>query len=145
VRTGSQRTSTLAVSEEELQEILSSAAFIKPFGFQLHSNGDAQCSIRVPSQKAFERPNGIISGLVFTASADIAFWFAIKTQLGNADASVTHDLKTTFLGPGKEKDFFCAARIMKLGNRLIYGTAECSNAAGRILTHHTITYVRPGS
>jgi len=135
----------LTVTEQELQQILSDSAFIRQFGFQLHSIGDAQCTLRVPFQKAFERPNGIIGGLVYMAAADVAFWLAIKTKLGLDDASVTHDLKTTFLSSGKEEDFLCAARILKLGRRLIYGVAECSNSAGRILTHHTITYARPDS
>jgi len=35
-----------------------------------------------------------------------------------------------------------AARILKAGRRRIYGTAECHNRAGRLFTHHTVTYVR---
>src|SRR5713226_5067686 len=120
----------LAVTDQELQQILSDSPFIRQFGFQLHSVGDAQCTLRVPFQKLFERPNGIIGGLVYMAAADVAFWFAIKTRLGREDASVTHDLKTTFLSSGREEDILCAAKILKLGRRLIYGVAECSNAAG---------------
>ncbi len=135
----------LAVTKQELQEILSESAFIKQLDFRLHSVGDAECSLRVPFQKSFERPNGIIGGFVYMAAADVAFWFAIKTRLGLDDASVTHDLKTTFLSSGREEDFLCAAKILKLGRRLIYGVAECTNMAGKILTHHTITYARPGN
>lgn len=27
--------------------------------------------------------------------------------------------------------------------RLIYGVAECTDGKGRLLTHHTVTYIRP--
>ena len=38
---------------------------------------------------------------------------------------------------------YCTARILKAGRRRIYGTAECHNRAGRLFTHHTVTYVQP--
>jgi acyl-coenzyme A thioesterase PaaI-like protein len=39
----------------------------------------------------------------------------------------------------------CRAKILKPGKRLIYGTAECVNGQGDLLTHHTITYTRRGA
>jgi hypothetical protein len=29
-----------------------------------------------------------------------------------------------------------------MGKRLIYGIAECADKKGKLLTHHTITYIR---
>lgn len=48
-----------------------------------------------------------------------------------------------FMGAARREDFFCTARILKLGRRLVYGVAECVTSDGRLLTHHTVTYVRP--
>jgi acyl-coenzyme A thioesterase PaaI-like protein len=84
----------------------------------------------------------VISGQVFMAAADVAMWLAIKTQLGIADASVTAELQTTFLRGGRRSVFACTARVLKLGQRLIFGVAECRDANRHILTHHTITYIR---
>lgn len=47
-----------------------------------------------------------------------------------------------FLNGAREEDFLCQAKILKLGKRLIYGTAERVNGEGKLLTHHTVTYIR---
>jgi acyl-coenzyme A thioesterase PaaI-like protein len=79
---------------------------------------------------------------VFMAAADVAMWLAIKTRLGLADSSVTAEMKTNFLGGAKGTGFRCAAKVLKFGRRLIYGVVECADENGRLLTHHTVTYIR---
>jgi acyl-coenzyme A thioesterase PaaI-like protein len=32
--------------------------------------------------------------------------------------------------------------VLKLGKRIIYGTAECHDRRGKLFTHHTVTYAR---
>src|SRR5882762_8862969 len=132
----------LACTEDELQQVLAEVAFTRNLGFTLQGIADGQCSIDVPFQEAFERPGGIVSGQVFMAAADVAMWLAIKTKLGMADASVTAEMKTNFLGGAKSEGFRCTAKVLKLGRRLIYGVAECVDSNGRLLTHHTVTYIR---
>ena len=134
----------LAATESELRQILTDVAFTRNFGFRLHSIGDGECALSVPFQPAFERPGGIVSGQVFMAAADVAMWLAIMTKLGTSEAAVTAEMKTNFLNGAREEDFLCRARILKLGKRLIFGTAECVNGEGKLLTHHTITYIRAG-
>src|SRR6266568_4801654 len=112
----------LAATESELQQILTEVAFTRNFGFRLHSVGDGECALSVPFQPAFERPGGIVSGQVFMAAADVAMWLAIMTKL---EAAVTVEMKTNFLNGAREEDFLCRAKILKLGKRPIYGTAEC--------------------
>jgi uncharacterized protein (TIGR00369 family) len=133
---------TVACSEAELQELLAQVAFTRNFGFTLHEIDDGQCSIEVPFQPVFERPGGVVSGQVFMAAADVAMWLAIKTRLGLADSSVTAEMKTNFLGSARREGFRCTAKVLKLGRRLIYGVAECVNSEGRLLTHHTVSYIR---
>src|ERR1700747_2291056 len=131
-----------ACSEMELEHLLAEVAFTRNLGFTLSGIGDGQCSINVPFQEAFERPGGIVSGQVFMAAADVAMWPAIKTKLGLADSSVTAEMKTNFLGAAKKEAFRCNAKVLKLGRRLVYGVAECVDGSGRLLAHHTITYIR---
>ena len=78
------------------------------------------------------------------AAADVAMWLAIKTRLGLTDGSVTVEMKTNFLAAAKNEDFSCTAHILKCGQRLIYGVAECLSEDGKLLTHHTLTYMRHG-
>jgi uncharacterized protein (TIGR00369 family) len=133
----------LAVTEHELEKILSETPFIQAYGFRLHSVADGECTIRVPYRETFERPGGIISGPVFMAAADVAMWLAIMTRPGREDPSVTIDMKTAFLSFASREEFRCTARLLRMGKRLIYGTAECAGRRGKLLTHHTITYIRP--
>lgn len=134
----------LAATESELRQRLSEIALADYYGFELQSFGDGECALAVPFQKVFERPGGIVAGQVFMAAADIAMWIAILTKLGAADGSVTAEMKTNFLSGAREEDFVCRAKVLKLGRRLVYGVAECTNQAGKLLTHHTVTYIRPG-
>ena len=131
-----------ACSADELKQLLNEVAFTRNLGFVLHEIADGECSIDVDFQEAFERPGGIVSGQVYMAAADVAMWLAIKTKLGLDDSSVTAEMKTNFLAGAKRTGFRCTAKILKLGRRLIYGVAECVNQNGKLLTHHTVTYIR---
>jgi|HubBroStandDraft_6_1064221.scaffolds.fasta_scaffold226373_2 uncharacterized protein (TIGR00369 family) len=133
---------SLMVTELELQQLLSQVAFTRSYGFALRSIDDGICTIDVPFQEAFERPGGIVSGQVYMAAADVAMWLAIMTKLGIKDMAVTIEQKTTFLAAAKQEDFACTATILKLGRRLIYGSAECVSGTGTLLAHHTLTYIR---
>lgn len=134
---------SLAITEAEVNHLLTSLPFIMNSGFLLQSLADGECVLHVPFQKRFERPGAIVSGPTYMAAADAAMWFAILTTLGPADGSVTSEMKTNFLGAAREEDFWCSAKILKLGRRLIFGIADCKTAGGRLLTHHTLTYFRP--
>lgn len=132
----------LAVSVAELQDLLEASPFNRQYGFRVQSIEDGVCTVAVPFQFAYERPDGLISGPVFMAAADVTMWLAIMTRTGIIDRLVTVEMKTNFLNAARAEDVVCTAKVLKLGRRLIYGTAECTNSAGRLLTHHTVTYIR---
>jgi acyl-coenzyme A thioesterase PaaI-like protein len=134
-----------AVSKRELQQLLDEQPFIRSYGFHVDSVVSGECGLAVPFRREFERPGGIVSGLVFMGAADVAMWLAIKTLLGIDDGCVTVEMKTSFLAAAKEQDFHCRARVLKLGKRLVYGVAECTSLDRKLLTHHTLTYIRPGA
>lgn len=133
----------LAATEFELRRLLSQVGSTNHYGFQLHSFAEGECTLLVPFRRDFERPGGIVAGQTFMAAADVAMWLAIITKLGASDGSVTAEMKTNFLNGAREEDFLCHAKILKLGRRLVYGVAECANREGKLLTHNTITYIRP--
>jgi acyl-coenzyme A thioesterase PaaI-like protein len=99
--------------------------------------------LHVPYRAAFDRAGGLVSGPVFMAAADAAFWLAILTRGGVADPAVTTDLGTSFLAGARRQGFRCRATVVRWGRRRIWGIAECTAADGRLLTHHTIGYLRP--
>ncbi len=134
---------TLAITEEELKAILAETPFCQTFGFRLDGIGPGECTLLVPFSEAFERPGPLVSGPVYMAAADCAMWLAIMTQIGRTDMAVTVEMKTNFLRGAHAEDIRCTAKVLRLGRRIIYGTAECRAAEGKLLTHHSLTYIRP--
>ena len=133
------------ITRDELQALASAAVFARDYDFRVTAFADGECTVDVPFQPGLERPGGVIGGPAFMAAADVAMWLAILTRLGAGDGSVTASLTTAFLGAARKEGFTCTARVLKLGRRLIHGVAECMTTDGRLLTHHTVTYMRPDS
>jgi uncharacterized protein (TIGR00369 family) len=134
-----------AGSHKALQQLLAATPFNGYYRFRIQSAGRGRCVLRAPYRREFARPDGIISGPVFIAAADVALWLAIATRLGTHERAVTVEMKTNFLRSAAREGFLCRARILKLGRQLIYGTAECFTRERGLLSHHTLTYFRlPG-
>lgn len=133
------------MSREKLEALLNSTPFVQQYGFRLESAEPGKCTLHCPCNEKFLRPDDIISGPVLMAAADTAMWVAIVSSLGqNAPAAVTVEMKTSFLSSAKRgEDFWCTAKVLKTGSRLIFGTAECVAKEGRLLAHHSMTYIRP--
>src|SRR5512146_214514 len=124
-------------AERAVEQAMAESPFVRPYGFRLHSTAPGQCSVHAPLEKAFLRPDGLVSGPVLMAAADLAMWLAVITRLGEAGkAAVTVEMKTNFLSAARD-EFWCTAKLLKLGGRLIFGTAECNDRDGLMLTHHT--------
>jgi acyl-coenzyme A thioesterase PaaI-like protein len=131
-----------AASKAELQRLLDGARFLKPWRFRVVKADGDQCTVALPNRPALERPGGIVNGPALIAAADVAMWLVIKARLGMAHDALTSDLNTVFLAAAKAKTVYCTARILKAGTRRFFGTAECHDSAGKVFTHHTLTYVR---
>jgi uncharacterized protein (TIGR00369 family) len=132
--------SDLACTLDELAQVLASTAFLKPYGFRIQSCVPGECSVAVPYDPSLERPGGIVSGLTIMGVADVAMWLAIMTRRGTAEQWVTTDMKTAFLRSARKTDIVCVAKLLKLGKKTAYGTAECRDAAGQLLAHHVLSY-----
>lgn len=153
----------LSVSIRDLNALLDAHEFTRRHGLRVVAVGDGECELEVPYRPENDRPilrgaspleaaapgdpghrhppGGVVSGHVYMHAADVAFWLAIKTRLGLDDASVTSSMTTAFLGSARREPLQCRARVLKLGRRLVYGTADCF-ARERPMTHHTLTYAR---
>jgi acyl-coenzyme A thioesterase PaaI-like protein len=136
----------IRVTREQLQDLLShDTAFTKAYSFVVGEIGPGSCMLEVPHLPHFERPGGIVAGQVFMTAADVAMWLALKTLRGLEDPSVTSHMQTQFLQSARGEGFSCKAVVLSLGRRTAFGTAECVSAAGRLLAHHTLTYVTPAA
>jgi len=126
----------------ELNQVLADTPFLKPYGFCVQSAGVGECELIVPFRPALERPGGIVSGMTLMGAADVAMWLAIMTLRGVDERWVTSDMKTAFLKSVRSEDISCSARVLKSGNRTMYGTAECRSEAAGLIAHHVLTYAR---
>jgi acyl-coenzyme A thioesterase PaaI-like protein len=127
----------------DLNAVLAGTPFLKPYGFSVRSIADGECTLHVAFVPALERPGGIVSGMTLMGAADVAMWLAIMTKRGTDELWVTSDMKPAFLRSGRSEDVLCTARVLKLGRRTAYGTAECHGASSGLLAHHVLTYTRP--
>ncbi len=130
-------------TKRALQQLIDGARFLRPYRFRVITAGDGVCTLELPHRKVLERPGRIVNGPSLMAAADCAMWLAIKGRFGVEYDALTSELNTAFLAPAKAEHVYCTARILKAGRKRIYGTAECHNRAGRLFTHHTVTYMRP--
>jgi acyl-coenzyme A thioesterase PaaI-like protein len=127
------------ITLQELADLIADSAFLKPFGFIIEACAPSQCTLRVPYAASLERPGGMLSGISIMGAADVAVWLAIMTQRGTSEQWVTRDMKSAFLS-GARSDVLCTARLLKLGKRTAYGTAECRAVGGELLSHHVVSY-----
>jgi uncharacterized protein (TIGR00369 family) len=130
--------------KKELQRLLDSAQFLRPYAFQVVEVDETLCTLELPHRADLERPGGIINGPALMAAADCAMWLAIKARIGLENDALTSELNTAFLAPAKGEHVYCTARILKMGRRRVYGVAECHDKKGNLYSHHTLTYVRTG-
>jgi len=126
----------------ELNAVLDRTPFLKRYGFAVRSCAPGECVLRVPFVSDLERPGGIVSGMTIMGAADVAMWLAIMTHRGTEEHWVTSDMKTAFLRSGREEDFLCTARILRLGKRAAYGTAESVGVSSGLIAHHVLTYAK---
>ena len=134
--------SSTRASKAALQKLLMRSRFVNGYGLKLLAISDAECTIAMPFRRAFERPGGTVNGPAFMAAADCAMWLAIKRHIGIEHDAVTSELNTAFLNAARRQTVYCTARVLKLGKRIIYGSAECHDRRGKLFTHHTVTYAR---
>jgi uncharacterized protein (TIGR00369 family) len=132
----------MSASKAALQKLLGRSRFVSSYGLKLVTVTDSGCTIAMPFRRALERPGGTVNGPAFMAAADCAMWLAIKRHIGIEHDAVTSELNTAFLNAARRETVYCTARVLKLGKRIIYGVAECHDRAGKLFTHHTVTYAR---
>ena len=133
---------TAGPTKAALSKLLNRSKFVSGYGLKLVAVSDRECTIAMPFRRAFERPGGTVNGPAFMAAADCAMWLAIKRHIGIEHDAVTSELNTAFLNAARRETVYCTARVLKLGKRIIYGIAECHDRAGKLFTHHTVTYAR---
>ena len=126
---------------EDLNALLARCTFAEPYRFRAISCAAGECELELPYAAWLDRPGGVVNGPALMAAADVAMWLAILTTRGTEEQWVTADMKSSFLSAAKHENVIFRARVMKLGARSAYVTADCSTASAPLVAHHVGTYV----
>jgi uncharacterized protein (TIGR00369 family) len=124
------------------QAVLDKSPFGPWWGFRVEEVGKGTARVSLPQRPELFRPGGVLQGGCAMTLADVTCWIAIMSLFGEDDPSVTQQMTTTFLGPART-DLVCESTILRPGRLIVYGTATTTDTAGKVVSHHTLTYIRP--
>jgi len=131
------------ISVEAAQRMIDGSPFGRWWGYRVEELGTGRARLLLPFQPSFERPGGVLQGGCAMTLADVAFWIAGMTVLGEDVSPMTLQMSSSFLRPALLGDLRAEARILRSGRRILYGEASVTDAEGNLLTHHVLTYMRP--
>ena len=133
------------ITVDVAQRIIDASPFGRWWGFRVEEVGSGTARLRLPFQAGFERPGGVLQGGCAMTLADVSFWIAGMTVMGEDPSALTLQMSSSFLRPAVLGDLRSEARILRAGRRILYGEASVTDARGNLLTHHVLTYMRPES
>jgi uncharacterized protein (TIGR00369 family) len=117
-----------------------------PFGpwwrFVVEQVGEGNARVQLPWRNEHLRPGDVLQGGCAMTLADVTCWIAILSLFGEDDPAVTQQMSSSFLGPARST-LTCESHVLRPGKRVIYSTATTTDADGRLVAHHTLTYLRP--
>jgi uncharacterized protein (TIGR00369 family) len=128
-------------SLEDARRLFDATPFVGWWGLTVVELGDGWATVGLPFREQLTRPGGILHGPSYEVVADVAMWLAIMTRTGEEQMAVTIEMKTSFLR-GATTDITCRAQVVKLGRRIVFGTAETFDADHQLVAQSSLTYVR---
>ena len=131
------------LATEDAQGLLDGSPFGPWWGFRVAGIGPGRARVELPFRAEFLRLGGVLQGGCAMTLADVTCWLAVLSLLGADDPAVTLGMTTTFLA-GARTGLRCESEVVHRGGRMAYGTASTADADGRLVAHHTLTYLRPG-
>src|SRR5215475_1214954 len=133
------------ISVEIAQKMMDGSPFGRWWGYRVEEVGLGSARLLLPFQPGFERPGGVLQGGCAMTLADVTFWIAGMTLIGEDPSALTLQMSSSFLRPALLGDLRSEARILRAGRRILYGEASVTDVRGNLLTHHVLTYLRPES
>ncbi|KUM03700.1 PaaI family thioesterase [Chromobacterium subtsugae] len=130
----------LLLDVAQAKKILAESPFGPWWNFQVEAVSPGKAILRLPLKPEHYRPGGVAQGGSMMTLADVAFWLALMTVAGVDTPAVTLEMKTNFLRAART-DLSCEAEVMTAGRRILYGTATITDSEGKIVSHHTLTYI----
>lgn len=127
------------LSLDQAEALFASAAFVAWWGMRVKSVDFGTATVVLPSAPHLIRPGNVLHGATYEVAADAAMWLAIATRLGPDAHVVTVEMKTNFLR-STGTSLHSTATVLRLGRRMIFGTAETLDDQGRLVAYSSLTY-----
>lgn len=111
-------------------------------GFRMAVAEPGRIVMELDPEESLENTIGLLHGATAAALLDTAMGCAITTMQPAGQASVTLDLKLTFLRPLSVRSGTISAegRLVKLGRQTSYAEGFVRDAAGNLAVHATATF-----
>jgi uncharacterized protein (TIGR00369 family) len=127
---------------EAAQQLLDRSPFGPWWGFVVRSVQPGLASVDLPARPEFFRPGGVLQGGCAMTLADVTCWIAILAATSAESGAVTLHQSSDFLAAART-GLSCESSLLRTGRSILYGTASTRDAAGTLVSHHTITYLQP--
>ncbi|HEY0300599.1 MAG TPA: PaaI family thioesterase, partial [Rhizomicrobium sp.] len=118
----------------------------KLIGFRMAVAEPGRVVMELEAEESLENTIGLLHGATAAALIDTAMGCAISTMLPVGQASVTLDLKLTYLRPLSVRSGTIAAegKVVKLGRQTSYAEGFVRDGAGNLAVHATATFSMVG-
>jgi uncharacterized protein (TIGR00369 family) len=116
--------------------------FAKLIGFRMAVVEPGRIVMELDPEESLENTIGLLHGATAAALLDTAMGCAISTMLPAGQASVTLDLKLTYLRPLSVRSGTISAegKVIKLGRQTSYTEGFVRDGAGKLAVHATATF-----
>ena len=130
----------IMVDVRTMQSLVDRSRFGRWWGLVVDAVDPAR--VRVPWREELLRPGDVMHGACAMVAADVAVWVALCARLPKGEFALTVHLGTDYLAPARG-DVVAEARLLKVGKRLAFATAETRELDGALVAVHQITYALP--
>ena len=127
-----------------LQHTLSNvfAAWVRELELRLIDASPGEVRLALPVHARHVHAGNVMSGQTLMAAADTAMVLAIMTRAGGYKPMATVQLQTTFLRPVPADSGVARvrARVLRMGDELVFGEVHITTADELLAAHATTTY-----
>jgi uncharacterized protein (TIGR00369 family) len=130
----------MTVDLQAMQSLVDGSAFGRWWGLVVDSVEPAR--VRLPMRAELLRPGDVMHGGCAVVAADVAVWVALSVRVPGGERALTVHLATDYLAPARG-DLVAEARLLKIGKRLAFASAETRTLDGTLVAVHQLTYAFP--
>ena len=136
--------STSAVDREMLEHALETvfSEWVRQLDLRLLDAQAGEVLLALPVSDRHVHAGNVMSGQTLMAAADTAMVLAIMTRAGGYKPMATVQLQTTFLRPVPADSGVARvrARVLRMGDELVFGEVHITTADELLAAHATTTY-----